>query len=246
MNRLEKEKNFHNNRFSEENRVKTQKFYSITKNSKSAFDELVFDNIKDKTVLEIGCAKGEYANVVLKHNPKKYVGIDISDVAVSKSYEINNEYLSKIEFLVMDGADLSFQNNSFDKIFGHGVLHHLDYEKAIKNIVKVLKQDGEGIFFEPLGHNPLINLYRKLTPNLRTEDETPLKIKDLNFIKSNFRKVDIKYYYLFEILTVLFRNTIFFNLIKIITSYIDKMLFKITFLQKYAWIVVIKFSNPIK
>ena len=40
-------------------------------------------------------------------------------------------------------------------------------------INKVLKDDGEMVFLEPLGTNPLINLYRKLTPKSRSVDEHP-------------------------------------------------------------------------
>lgn len=38
-------------------------------------------------------------------------------------------------------------------------------------------------FSEPLGHNPIINWYRNRTPEMRTEDEHPLLIKDIEFAK---------------------------------------------------------------
>ena len=31
---------------------------------------------------------------------------------------------------------------------------------------RIIKPNGECIFQEPMGHNPIINLYRKLTPNI--------------------------------------------------------------------------------
>ena len=34
--------------------------------------------------------------------------------------------------------------------------------------------------------NPIINLYRKFTPNARTSDEHPFKLSDIEFIKSLF------------------------------------------------------------
>lgn len=42
------------------------------------------------------------------------------------------------------------------------------------------------MFFEPLGHNLLINLYRRLTPELRTEDEHPLVACDLERLVNYF------------------------------------------------------------
>ena len=50
------------------------------------------------------------------------------------------------------------------------------------------------IFIEPLGTNPLINLYRKLTPRSRTVDEHPLIPKDFDFIKSTLGTTTVKYY----------------------------------------------------
>ena len=47
---------------------------------------------------------------------------------------------------------------------------------------------------EPLGTNPLINLYRKLTPRSRTADEHPFVTKDFDFIKSTLGTVTVKYY----------------------------------------------------
>ena len=243
-NRLEREKEFHDDRFTEETRIKSQKFYSITKDSKKLYRQLIFDNLKGQTILEIGCATGEVSKEILKFDVKKFVGIDISDVAIQKSLELNKSRLDNAQFLVMDGADLEFDDSTFDKIVGQGVLHHLDFEKAIINLARVLKLDGKAIFFEPLGHNPLINLYRKMTPNLRSYDEKPLTTKELNFISKNFSEVNIHYYYIFTLVAVLFRNTKIFNILKAITMFIDSMLFRIKFLRKYAWIIVLELSKP--
>lgn len=243
-NRLEREKEFHDDRFTEETRIKSQKFYSITKDSKELYRKLIFNNLKGQTILEIGCATGEFSQNILELDVKELIGIDISDVAIQKSIELNTSRLENAQFLVMDGADLKFEDSTFDKIIGQGVLHHLDFEKAIINLARVLKEDGKAIFFEPLGHNPLINLYRKRTPNLRSYDEKPLTTKELEFISKNFNSVNISYYYIFTLVAVLFRNTIFFKVLKSVTMFIDSMLFKIKFLRKYAWIIVLELSKP--
>ena len=47
---------------------------------------------------------------------------------------------------------------------------------------------------EPLGTNPLINIYRKFTPNARSPDEHPFKSEDIKLINSIFKNVEIKYY----------------------------------------------------
>ena len=69
------------------------------------------------------------------------------------------------------------------------MLHHLDLSKCMLELNRLLRINGSIVFMEPLGTNPLINLYRKLTPNSRTADEHPLTPKDFYFIKTyEFRK----------------------------------------------------------
>ena len=69
---------------------------------------------------------------------------------------------------------------------------------------RVLQPGGHAIFIEPLGHNPFINLYRKFTPTIRSEDEHPLLVKDLEMIKNLFPKVEVRYYYLASLLAAFF------------------------------------------
>ena len=76
-------------------------------------------------------------------------------------------------FRVDNCEKTGFQDNEFDLIYGTGVLHHLELEKCLNEIRRILKKDGEIIFIEPMGTNPFINLYRLLTPKSRSEDEHP-------------------------------------------------------------------------
>ena len=43
----------------------------------------------------------------------------------------------------------------------------------------MLRDDGMALFIEPLGHNPVINAYRRRTPEMRPPDEHPLRVDDL-------------------------------------------------------------------
>ena len=63
---------------------------------------------------------------------------------------------------------------SFDIAYGSGILHHLNLNKSLNELKRILKKDGKIIFIEPMATNPFINLYRKFTPNARTSDEHPL------------------------------------------------------------------------
>jgi hypothetical protein len=59
---------------------------------------------------------------------------------------------------------------------------------------RLLRVDGAAIFFEPLGENPFINLYRKATPHSRTPDETPLSRKDIARITATFPGATIEHF----------------------------------------------------
>ena len=95
------------------------------------------------------------------------------------------------------------------------------------------------MFIEPLGTNPIINLYRNLTPKSRSDDEHPLVKDDFNLIKEKFFKTNIRYY---GFLTLIFfpfykspKDSFLFNLLK----KLDQILFKLNIFKNLAWSVMI-------
>jgi SAM-dependent methyltransferase len=126
------------------------------------------------------------------NNSFKLYSIDISEEAIKMMRE--NEKLKSVVFSVQDVHSMQFENNYFDLIVGRGILHHLDLPMACKEIKRVLSKNGAVLFGEPLGSNVLINLYRYLTPSIRTDDEEPLSSNDISRLESVFGKLDVKYY----------------------------------------------------
>jgi len=86
----------------------------------------------------------------------------------------------------MDAHTLEFEDNTFDAIYGAGILHHLDLETALSEISRVLKPDGVMTFFEPLDINPVGKLVRFFTPYARTEDELPFTFKEIKIVQKHF------------------------------------------------------------
>ena len=236
--RLKSEKEFHNETFAKNTRSAAKKYYKSASESKGKYHSLIERDIKGKKVLEYGCGPGSSSFSLAKMGAK-VTAIDISDVAIDQAREQAEEEGLDIEFYVMDAENLDFESNSFDVICGSGILHHLELGAAYKEISRTLKKDGRAIFFEPLGHNPIINLYRKLTPKMRTDDERSLLMKDIEMTQEYFESVN-KYH---------------FNLTSIISSFasfmngplskLDEMLFNLLpGLKKYSWIVVLEFLGP--
>ena len=142
---------------------------------------------------------------------------------------------------------MSFADNSFDLICGTGILHHLDIHAAFHEISRTLRPDGIAVFVEPLGHNPIINFYRKKTPQMRTVDEHPLLIKDIELARDYFKNIDVHYFYLIALLAVPFRKSFAFKYLVSVFNLIDQLLFRMfPFVRKYAWQSVIVFSLPEK
>jgi ubiquinone/menaquinone biosynthesis C-methylase UbiE len=239
------EKHFFDKTFETEGRKSVHKFYKVVQSSRSFYENCLVSNCKGKAVIEYGCGKGTYAFVLAKH-AARVVGIDISEVAIKMAQaQANEQGLKNIDFSEQDAEAMDFEDGSFDIIFGTSILHHLNLEKAMIEISRVLKSDGRAVFIEPLGHNPLINLYRKMTPHYRTDDEHPLTMSDLRLIKQFFNRTDIRFFHLFSLVTVPFRNLKLFPALLKLTDSIDNLLFKIfPFLKPMAWQVVLILENP--
>lgn len=85
-------------------------------------------------------------------------------------------------FSVMDVQALTFNDETFDLVFGSGILHHFALPVTLSEINRVLKKGGRALFTGPLVANPLLKLFRILTPKSRTVDEKPLTSCDLELI----------------------------------------------------------------
>jgi len=185
-----------------------QKFYAITRKTKAALGEWM-RKCEGRTVLDYCCGTGQ-TSVDLAVAGANVYGIDIAAEEIQAAWARAKEdgVSERTRFLVMDAENLAFPDRAFDFIVCNGVLHHLDLEKAYPELSRVLKPGGQIICLEALGYNPLIQLYRKLTPRLRTAWEAKhiLTMKQVAQARTYFVKVDVKFYYLFSILAVPLRK----------------------------------------
>ena len=245
--RLENEKTFHNKRFIQDDNIRSsvKKYYSVNKIAKDIYYQTIQAYSKNKKILEYGCGTGQNIEIFNKFGAS-VTGVDISEEGIKKASKRIKEKNISADFFVMNVENTQFNNDSFDVVVGTGIIHHLDLNKIYLETSRILNQNGHAIFFEPLGHNPIINLYRKLTPNIRTVDEHPLMKKDLNLLKKYFKNVEIKYFSLFTLLAVPFRSLSIFNPLFKILYFIDKVILRLPIIKNWAWVVVIHAYNPIK
>ena len=237
-----REKDFHNKlHLSEELERKSQgKFYKALYGLYSDFLNILKNETKTKDVLDFGCGIGNFTEKVINFNPKKIVAIDISEQAIKKAK--NNPSLNKknIEYRVENCEDLNLNSDSFDIAYGSGILHHLNLNKSLSELKRILKKDGKIIFIEPMATNPIINLYRKFTPNARTSDEHPFKLSDIKLIKSLFVDVEVKYYgFLTLVFFLFYKKPEKSNLFQILKK-MDARILNSRYFRFLAWSVLIK------
>ena len=166
-----REKEFHNKLQSRTRGRFENIFYKAIYNSGEDFFHFLKINSNNSLILDYGCGIGESLKKVIDFKPKKIIGIDISEVSIQKAKNIIDKSNINIELLVDNCEKTKFENGTFDIVYGTGILHHLDMKTCIEEINRILKPGGKILFIEPLGTNPLINFYRKLTPKSRSKDE---------------------------------------------------------------------------
>lgn len=181
---------------------------------------------KDKNVLELGSASWKQFIDFEACPPKNLTCINISERELQKGIRASkrlktNQYCTHV-FQIMDAHCLAFPDHTFDLVFGTGILHHLDFETAVKEISRVLREDGEMVFLEPLGRNPVGKLVRRLTPDARTPDEKPLDKEHFRILEKYFH-LENSYYQLFYVPAGVLSKHIFSSAYNPLTRAADRL-----------------------
>jgi SAM-dependent methyltransferase len=204
-----------------------------------------------KKVLDYGCGNGVHS-AFISRNSAEAVGIDLSEPSIEiarKKMQVDHAG-HKTKFIKMDCEKLDFPDNSFDVIFDGGTFSSIDLEKAMPELVRVLKPNGVLIGIETFGHNPIANLKRKL--NKLTGKRTGwaadhiYSMERIELSRRYFAKVEVFYFHIiswmfFPLLNISGGKKIYYAI-----EQIDNLLFEVPFLRKYAFKVVIVLSGPRK
>ena len=117
------------------------------------------DPAPSRTVLEIGCGRGELARSLAAKTRMDVLGVDVSESFVQEARATAPE--SNLHFDVLDFTQPSdMSGRQFDYIVGNGILHHLYYNlpTALLSMRGLLAPNGRVIFLEPNLHNPYVYL----------------------------------------------------------------------------------------
>ena len=120
----------------------------------------------------ISLRNGAYAiKASLNHSAKFSVGFDLSAESVENAEKdaLKAGVSEKTIFIQSDAENTGLPSESFDIILCSGMLHHLDLNNAFPELERLLAPGGTIFCVEALDYNPIIKLYRNLTPGMRTE-----------------------------------------------------------------------------
>ena len=239
-----RERQFFDSESSENARTHITKYYKVLDSRDKFYEDLVVSHSSGGRVLEYGCGGGKWACLLAEKGASEVVAIDLSETRIEQARETARlKRLSEVDFQVGNAEALDFDDDAFDVVCGTAILHHLDLHKAFSEIARTLRPNGIAVFMEPLAHNPLINLYRRLTPRLRTDDEQPLRIEDIQLARSYFGTVEVHFFSLLSLLAAPFSNTRHFESLLGTLDATDRFLFRqVPFSRRYAWYCVMVFS----
>ena len=143
-------------------------------------------DVRGKYLLDLGCGAGENS-VYFAMKGANCVASDYSPGMVDVALKLAEKNGVQVAGKVINAMDIDYPDNTFDIVYASNLLHHIpDPKITIQEIHRVLKPGGKMCFWDPLKHNPVINVYRRMATEVRTEDEMPLDIGMVDFVRSRF------------------------------------------------------------
>ena len=171
-------------------RIQVEDYFEACTAPENRFIISHLGDLAGKRLLDLGCGAGENS-VYFARQGAHCVAADYSPGMVEVALKLAAANGVTVEGQTANAMQLSFPDNSFDLVYASNLLHHLpEPEVCIREMHRVLKPGGKACFWDPLRHNPAINLYRRIATAVRTEDEMPLHINITNYVKSLFSRTE--------------------------------------------------------
>jgi ubiquinone/menaquinone biosynthesis C-methylase UbiE len=227
------------------------KWYSTTQLSLDYRNAWLAEKVPGKVFLDYACGDGLETLKAARMGASLAMGIDVSNISVANGAEsaAREGLADRCVFLEGDCEATGLPDNSVDVILCSYMLHHLNLEYAYPEMRRILKPGGCVLACEALDYNPLIKLYRKLTPEMSTEWEKEhiLSLKDVRAAKRFFNVGKIRYWHVFSSLGGFLRGApvLFGGAMRILNA-ADRFLVRIPGVQLMAWQFSFELFKPLE
>jgi 2-polyprenyl-3-methyl-5-hydroxy-6-metoxy-1,4-benzoquinol methylase len=158
-------------------------------------------NLRGKQVLDVGCGDGTNSVLMAKYGAQ-VTGVDISpgSIELCKQRAQLDGVESQTRFLCSPMETVSLPEESFDIIWGDGILHHLipELDTVMHQLMRWAKPGALFVFSEPVSLTPWLRKLRKGVPihTHATPDERPLEKAELSIILRHLPGLEMKWFHL--------------------------------------------------
>lgn len=152
-------------------------------------------DLRGKKVLDLGSGLGEAA-VYFALQGAHVTACDVSPAMLDVVRRVALRHGVHVELQEAPAERTGLPDAAFDLVYAGNVLHHVDTPETLREICRLLKPGGVLASWDPLAHNPIINVYRRLASAVRTADEHPLRMQDVELFAQWFRDVRFRCFWL--------------------------------------------------
>ncbi len=120
--------------------------------ARGRFDAIVPEEVQRELpydrALELGCGTGFFLlNLIQAGGARRGSVTDLSPGMVKVATRNGQGLGLDIDGKVADAEGIPYEDNTFDLVVGHAVLHHIpDVEKSLREVVRILKPGGRFVF----------------------------------------------------------------------------------------------------
>jgi 2-polyprenyl-3-methyl-5-hydroxy-6-metoxy-1,4-benzoquinol methylase len=156
-------------------------------------------DLHGKQVLDLGCGAGANSALLAKLGAR-VVGIDISPEAIEVAWRRcrANGVDARVELVCAPIETASLDPDSFDVVWGDGILHHLidELDVVMRAVARWTRPGGTMLFAEPVNLFPPLRRLRMMLPVAvhGTPNERPLEAAELERVCSYYARADVRHF----------------------------------------------------
>lgn len=140
------------------------------------------DGLPNARVLEIGCGTGSFTHHLAGAMAGRLTGVDVAPALLAHA---RRDCPANASVVAGDVEALPFASDTFDAVVGNAVLHHLRLDRAVPELLRVLRPGGRLCFTEPNMLNPQVFLERNVRWIGRLLDNSP---DETAFVRRRIRR----------------------------------------------------------